>query len=543
MLRPIAPDASDCCGSGCCPCVWDTYYERLAAFDAHVASGAAVLEHSAEDAAAVLDAAAGGASENTGPRTYSVTWRYAAQATSDDKPIERLAHAAGFMGPVLPLLADRSPVASSASLRLASLSAGANSLEGITAGSSIGVLAPNAEEDARWLCERLGLARCDDSPDEFAPVELFSSPFAAPKSFPPWLPQSSPLRATALFTHFVDMNSAAWATPSFFGMLADAAKDAAEATELRRVAALPWPEFKHHVVGPHPTLRSTLAAYPTCKPSLARLLEHSTPLRSRIFSVAGVSRSSCGGTAVDVCFRPVRATLDPSIRGAEFLGHVTTALQGHDALESPAIPHGGLWWRRRVGHSTFPSPVLRGEVPTVVLAAGSGIAPFRMLLQQRQALRAAAPLTLLWTCRDAGDAAVLSDLLARSDDENLRAHVTLTRAALSATSASAFPAATLHASLAHGLEAVSAAVWGALKPGAAGVAMWCGPTGFNHFIRGRIPLMLNDGAQLSTGEAVDVALRGITAEEYCDALGSSGRLWWENWTEHGCTELGLNTPL
>ncbi len=29
--EPVAPESSDCCGSGsCCPCVWDYYREQLA---------------------------------------------------------------------------------------------------------------------------------------------------------------------------------------------------------------------------------------------------------------------------------------------------------------------------------------------------------------------------------------------------------------------------------------------------------------------------------------------------------------------------------
>ncbi|KAF4665097.1 hypothetical protein FOL47_004796 [Perkinsus chesapeaki] len=26
---PEAPGPDDCCGSGCCPCIWDTYYDKV----------------------------------------------------------------------------------------------------------------------------------------------------------------------------------------------------------------------------------------------------------------------------------------------------------------------------------------------------------------------------------------------------------------------------------------------------------------------------------------------------------------------------------
>lgn len=31
--EPVKPLSDDCCGGGsCCPCVWDTYYENIAAW-------------------------------------------------------------------------------------------------------------------------------------------------------------------------------------------------------------------------------------------------------------------------------------------------------------------------------------------------------------------------------------------------------------------------------------------------------------------------------------------------------------------------------
>jgi hypothetical protein len=30
ILKPIRPENDDCCGGGgCCPCVWDTYFNAL----------------------------------------------------------------------------------------------------------------------------------------------------------------------------------------------------------------------------------------------------------------------------------------------------------------------------------------------------------------------------------------------------------------------------------------------------------------------------------------------------------------------------------
>ncbi|MBY4675222.1 oxidoreductase-like domain-containing protein [Marinobacterium arenosum] len=38
--RPTPPADNECCESGCSPCVWDTYYEDLHAWQAQQASQA-----------------------------------------------------------------------------------------------------------------------------------------------------------------------------------------------------------------------------------------------------------------------------------------------------------------------------------------------------------------------------------------------------------------------------------------------------------------------------------------------------------------------
>ncbi|MFT6917369.1 MAG: hypothetical protein ACJAWL_003727 [Motiliproteus sp.] len=29
LEKPERPDGSECCGGGCCPCIWDYYYTAL----------------------------------------------------------------------------------------------------------------------------------------------------------------------------------------------------------------------------------------------------------------------------------------------------------------------------------------------------------------------------------------------------------------------------------------------------------------------------------------------------------------------------------
>jgi hypothetical protein len=37
-VRPVEPDAADCCGEGCVPCVFDTYEQALDAYKVALAA-------------------------------------------------------------------------------------------------------------------------------------------------------------------------------------------------------------------------------------------------------------------------------------------------------------------------------------------------------------------------------------------------------------------------------------------------------------------------------------------------------------------------
>jgi len=41
VSKPIKPDNDDCCGGGCCPCVWDAYYNQLDLWEEQEAKGKA----------------------------------------------------------------------------------------------------------------------------------------------------------------------------------------------------------------------------------------------------------------------------------------------------------------------------------------------------------------------------------------------------------------------------------------------------------------------------------------------------------------------
>eukprot|EP00850_Spirogloea_muscicola_P008791 SM000048S16503 [mRNA] locus=s48:86950:87210:- [translate_table: standard] len=49
---PDRPDPDDCCGGGCAPCVWDTYYDQLEAYEARLAAAQAAAAAAGPAAAA-----------------------------------------------------------------------------------------------------------------------------------------------------------------------------------------------------------------------------------------------------------------------------------------------------------------------------------------------------------------------------------------------------------------------------------------------------------------------------------------------------------
>jgi hypothetical protein len=155
-------------------------------------------------------------------------------------------------------------------------------------------------------------------------------------------------------------------------------------------------------------------------------------------------------------------------------------------------------------------------------------------MQQRASFIGAAPLTLLWTCRDRCDLRVLDGVNMSGVDFN----VVLTRGPPPRTDL--LPDCKRHETLSEALETVCPAIWNTLKPGAAGVVAWCGLPAFNKTVRDQLPTLLDSGAKHVTGHEATVMLRGLTPEEYFDSLDERGdRLWNEDWAAVGPTCGGL----
>lgn len=143
---------------------------------------------------------------------------------------------------------------------------------------------------------------------------------------------------------------------------------------------------------PRPSLLQLLERWPACEAPLAALLPLWPALAPRLYSVASspLVDAQCVALTVSVVDAPSRH--DPALRHR---GVCSSQLQ-------QARP-GDVWWgrlQRGVPGFTLPDDP---AVPLLMVAAGSGMAPFRGFAQQRAALQAAGarlgPALLVFGCR------------------------------------------------------------------------------------------------------------------------------------------------
>jgi sulfite reductase alpha subunit-like flavoprotein len=542
---PREPDASECCGTGCLRCVWDSYYDNVTAYEQRKRDGELRPATPDDDAAAPVAAAAAEA-----PASYSVVIRYAT-----DEDVARAAVAAdatrwherlskdGFTestvattrvgGDVAPAESENGIVVEST----VALGAAGDALppSAIEPGHCVEVLAENAPAAVAALVERLNLAS-GATPELPRVVTLTASPFGAANSFPPWLPRGEPVVVATLFRYFVDISSSAPLRPQLFALLAQHTKDAGEKARLAAVAALPRPAFKAAVLAQYPSLLDVLAAFPGAMPPLARLLEQSTPLRARPFSIAGWRADA--PRSLDLCFREVRHARQPrpdvaiaAPAAPTFEGHSTAAMCSGQAVwcRPPwrrAAPRGPL------GHALAPG-ALTG--PLVVIAGGTGIAPCRALLQHRIAAASRlqgglGPLLLLYGCRHAADFAYRAEWPAWATHGAAHVIPCISRGSMTLpplpvagdTIEAALPRDVAFKHVTDALAAQQAAVWAALRPDAAGHVVCCGPGAMVDAVRGALPDALARGRLAADRVASD---GDDLFEDLCDA----GRFHTDDW--------------
>ena len=148
-------------------------------------------------------------------------------------------------------------------------------------------------------------------------------------------------------------------------LLAMSARNAREAETLRRLAEGEDGEPTD------PDLLDLLEAFPSARPPVAELVRSLPVLKPRLYSIASSIRAVPG--EVHLCVSVVNGEL----RGRRRLG-VASGFLGHHALD-----HGPIEAQIQVSHFRLPEDP---ETRIIMCGPGTGIAPFRAFLQEREAL-------------------------------------------------------------------------------------------------------------------------------------------------------------
>ncbi|PVZ07893.1 bifunctional cytochrome P450/NADPH--P450 reductase [Actinomycetospora cinnamomea] len=162
--------------------------------------------------------------------------------------------------------------------------------------------------------------------------------------------------------------------------------------------------YREEIAGPRRTLLELLEAHPECELTFAAFLDLLPPLRPRFYSISSSPQvSSDVALTVGVLEGPARSGDGSTYRGV---------CSGHLAQ----VPEGGTVFTFVRSPSIAFRPPENPHLPMIMVGAGTGMAPFRGFLQEREALRAhgvpIAPSLLFLGCRDPEDDLLYADELA-----------------------------------------------------------------------------------------------------------------------------------
>lgn len=181
------------------------------------------------------------------------------------------------------------------------------------------------------------------------------------------VPVGTPVRVDDLLTRCVDLSAPA--TPGVVAALAQTTKCPPERAELDNLAG---PDHAERVLGRRLSLLDLLEMFPSCLVDLAWVLERLPEPRARQYSISSAAEAQTDvALTVSVVEGPA-----PSGRGvhrgaaSDYLRRARPGDRLTVALASP--------------HETFRPPA-DNAAPVVMIAAGSGIAPFRAFVQARHA--------------------------------------------------------------------------------------------------------------------------------------------------------------
>lgn len=235
-------------------------------------------------------------------------------------------------------------------------------------GDHVAVFPQNEDADVAWAAELLGLKDRLSSVFSLVPQDQGAK---AP-SLDPAL--ARPMRVETALRCLVDLHS----SPKKAALLAMAqhASDPAEAARLRLLASPAGKdEYKAWVLQAQRSLLEVLAAFPSVRPPLGVFLTALAPrLQPRFYSIS----SSLAHTPSSLSIT-CSVVDDVTPGGRRHLGVCSTFLKRKGAA-SPASPVPVF-----LRPSTFRLPP-SSATPIIMIGPGTGLAPFRGFLQERQAL-------------------------------------------------------------------------------------------------------------------------------------------------------------
>jgi cytochrome P450/NADPH-cytochrome P450 reductase len=212
--------------------------------------------------------------------------------------------------------------------------------------------------------------------------------------------------------------------------------------------------YREQIAKPRRTLLELLEAHPECDLPFAEFLDLLPPLRPRFYSISSSPQvTSEVALTVGVLEGPARAGDGTTYRGV-CSGHLGD------------VPEGGTVFTFVRSPAVLFRPPENPHVPMIMVGAGTGMAPFRGFLQERESLRArGVPIArslLFLGCRDPEDDLLYADELEAFDKAGV---------------ATLFPAYSRvpgypHRYVQHALEAAADDVWAALQQDA--VVYVCG---------------------------------------------------------------------
>ncbi|KAF1974985.1 NADPH-cytochrome P450 reductase-like protein [Bimuria novae-zelandiae CBS 107.79] len=258
---------------------------------------------------------------------------------------------------------------------------------GYSAGDYLAILPLNPKENIARAMRYFGLA--------------WDSMLTISSSGPTTLPTDTPISATDILGAYVEL--AQPATKRDINALIDVASDAAVKSELVRLATK---AFTSDITEKRISVLDLLERFPSVRLPFAPFLKMLPPMRVRQYSISS-----------SPLWNPNNVTLTYAVvdRPA-FSGQGRFVGVASSYLSSLAVGD-KLHVAVRGSHQAFHLPKDGQNVPVVMIAAGTGFAPFRGFIQERAAQIAAgrtlAPALLFYGCRDPKTDLLYADLLAR----------------------------------------------------------------------------------------------------------------------------------